>query len=609
MSVSVHSVISVVEFLNVIKKLITTEITECTETLLICYLRDTKAQRIGFLKTFSLCLCAFVFNFSSIDAAATPAILSPTHILYQLHRGQVNEAIDSYIKGTSDAGKHDYALVQQMAIALLEQGARDPDRECQVLAIYGAGISSNERVAHILANGLENRDPQIRLISLHLLAAMQNDQADRLINRAVNSDHILIRLEAIHHLAIKKSPAAIGQAEALMQKLPRVLWSILPQLFALIGDERSMKQLRRLMNDSNEEVRIAAIEASALAGRDDLLGSIRTLASHQSPRQQEACAFALGALKDGAALPRLQELSRSPNPNVRLTALQALYRLGDLSSAESIIALAQKGDPFAIQILGEVEEGKDLLASLTEVADINTRMNATLALNKHHDARVAAVIPEFLLANSRDLVFVPVNSAGRALKAWKVVSSGTQVHKDNPAVMEVSRNLREQMLAECIDLPEKDFLAIAEKVLEKPQLDLVPLVVQLLQNKATDEATTILQHGQHKIGMPLVRNYCTLALFKMGLEGPYREKVSQWVSQQDDIPIVQFRPVVPWELCREGLRAEVTPQEMTQLYISSIEALATAQDPRGVLAVLTAIRNGHPKNRFALAGLLLRATE
>lgn len=555
-----------------------------------------------------------IASFASILPLLTPLPLSasqptPTHILYQLHRGQINEAIDSYLKGVNESGEQDYPLVQQMAIALLEQGARDPDRECQVLAIFGAGISANERVAHILANGLENSDLQIRLTSLHLLAAMQNDQADRLIQRAVNSDSWLIRLEAIHHLAVKKSPGAIGQAEALLQRLPKVLWPILPQLFALIGNDRAVKQLRRLMNDTNEEVRVAAIEAIALAGRDDLVGSIRILASHQSTRQQEACVFALGALKDGAALPKLQELSLSPNPNVRLAALQALYRLGDRSSIAQIIALAQTGDAFAIHVLADIDESKDVLAALMDSKNIQTRMNAVLALIKHHDPRAVAVLPEFLLANSRDFVFVPVSSAGKALKAWKVVPSGTEIHKDNPIVMEVSRALRESLLMECIDLPEKDFLTIAEMILVKPQLDLVPLTTELLQNKATDEAIALLKQGQYKIGMPLVRNHCTLALFKMGLEGPYRDKISQWVSEQDNIPVVEFRPVVPWELCREGLRAEVTPQEMTQLYIASIEALAVAQDPRGVLAVLTAIRNGHPKNRYALAGLLLRATE
>lgn len=561
------------------------------------------------VKTCSLRLCVFAFNFIVFFTTLHAAPSSSTQILYQLHRGQVNEAIDSYLKTVDSTGQHNYALVQQMALTLLEQGASNPDKECQVLAILGAGIAANERAAHILAEGLDNKDPQIRLISLHLLASLQNDQADRLINRAVNSDNWLIRLEAIHHLTKKKSPTAIGQAESLLQRLPKPLWPILPQLFALIGDDRSVRQLRRLMNDSDEEVRVAAIEAAAATGRDDLAGSVRTLASHQSPRQQEAAAYALGVLRDGAAMPKLQELSQSPNPNVRLSSLQALYKLGDQAAIEQISAQAEEGDPFAIQALGDISEAKDLLAALTQSKNMNTRINAALALAKHNDPRVVPVLPEILLADSRDLVFLPVISAGKALRAWKVVASGTQVHKDTPVAMEVSRNLREHILAECIDLPDKDFLAIAETILEKPQLDLVPQAVALLENKATDEAVEILKKGQHKIGMPLVRHHCTLALFRMGLEGPYREKVSQWVAEQDNIPVVQFRPVVPWELCREGLGAEVTPQEMTQLYVASIEALAVAQDPRGVVALLTAIRNGHPKNRFALAGMLLRATE
>ncbi len=584
--------------------------------------RHRGSQRIVFYYFLCepLCLCASVLK-SKLDLLLLLAFLttltafplhaqpSSTQILHQLHRGQIDEAIDNYLKGVEkEEGKHDYSLLQQMSISLLEQGARNPDKECQILAILGAGIAADERVAHILAEGLESKDLQTRLTSLHLLAAMQNDEADRLINRAVNADNWLIRLEAIHHLALKKSPSAIGQIEALMQKLPKELWSILPQLFALIGDERSMRQLRRLMNDSREEVRVAAIQAAAEAGRDDLLPAIRTLASHTSQRQQEACASALGKLNDGSSLPKLQELSRSPNANIRLTALQALYRLG-VDTSEEICLMAGKGDPFAIQVLADIEEGIELLVQLLDSKNVNTRINAALALLKHNDPRVITVLPDIIMLNSRDLVFIPIDSTGKALRAWKVVASGTQLHKENAVALELSRALREQTLTNCIDLPEKLFLGIVGAVLEKPQLDLVPLAALLLQNKATDEAIAILKKGQNKIGTPLVRNYCTLALFKMGLDGPYRDKISRWVSEQDNIPVIQFRPVVPWEYCREGLCAEVTPQEMTQLYISCIEELATAQDPRGVVALLTAIKNGHPKNRFALAGLLLRATE
>lgn len=271
--------------------------------------------------------------------------------------------------------------------------------------------------------------------------------------------------------------------------------------------------------------------------------------------------------------------------------------------------MAGKGDPFAIQVLADIEEGIELLVQLLDSKNVNTRINAALALLKHNDPRVITVLPDIIMLNSRDLVFIPIDSTGKALRAWKVVASGTQLHKENAVALELSRALREQTLTNCIDLPEKLFLGIVGAVLEKPQLDLVPLAALLLQNKATDEAIAILKKGQNKIGTPLVRNYCTLALFKMGLDGPYRDKISRWVSEQDNIPVIQFRPVVPWEYCREGLCAEVTPQEMTQLYISCIEELATAQDPRGVVALLTAIKNGHPKNRFALAGLLLRATE
>ena len=43
--------------------------------------------------------------------------------------------------------------------------------------------------------------------------------------------------------------------------------------------------------------------------------------------------------------------------------------------------------------------------------------------------------------------------------------------------------------------------------------------------------------------------------------------------------------------------------------IESFEALAEKHDPQGIDLILAAIQSGHPKNRYALAGLLIKALQ
>ena len=211
--------------------------------------------------------------------------------------------------------------------------------------------------------------------------------------------------------------------------------------------------------------------------------------------------------------------------------------------------------------------------------------------------------------NGRDLGFVKQQSLGHSLSAWRAIPSAQQNFEENPFLYELSIAMREAALTKALDLPEKDFLQLANLLFEVHQNDLVPRLVHLLENLRTPAAIEILKRQQQKIGAPLIRNYCNLALYRMKEEGPYGTNLRNWITSKQHLDLIQFRTFLPWEMRSEDSHHQLTAKEMSQLLIESVEALAQTQDEVSIETLLEAIQNGNPKNKYALAGLLMRAIQ
>jgi HEAT repeat protein len=534
--------------------------------------------------------------------------VTPHQILYTMQAGHVSQAIELYQIYYKETSEHDLELIQRLGLILINQGWQSTDPEIQVLTIFGAGISTNEKTMPILEGGLKSRVPQIQLVALNLLSKYQNDDADEIINKALGSDNLLIRLEALNHLAEKKHPKALAQIEALMCKVDPLVLPLFPKLLAMVGDPASIKSLKKLLNHADQRVRLAAILSAAKYGRDDLLPQIRMLASHPENPQQEACAFALGVLRDEDSLPKLIKLANSVSLNVRLSALQALYRMGHREVKSHIEKIAANGNLFAIAALGEIQGSEPVLRELIKNNQLQIRINAGLALLQRQDPLCLIVLKEIFVHDSRDLSFNKISTIGGAMTAWKVVPCGRQNLQEDSLAYELSLNMKEEALGKALDLSEKDFLQIAQLLFDHQQNELIPTLVNLLENSQTSEAIALLKRYQQKAGAPLIRNYCNLALFSIGEEGPYADLLKDWVLKQQKMELIRFRPCLPWDARENEAKYELTPQETSRLLVDTFEAFAKKQNDKGVDVLLEAIAHGNAKNKYALAGLLIRAT-
>ena len=332
-----------------------------------------------------------------------------------------------------------------------------------------------------------------------------------------------------------------------MQKLPPFIQVYFPELFAMIGSVDALEVLQRLARNPVLEVRLASIKAAAQFGFDNFLSAIRAGATHPDYAEQETCAAALGSLNDAHSIPLLKKLAQSPNHNVKLAACRSLSELGEHRFRQPIIDSAKNQNLFAIHLLNDIPKADQTLKQLLYSRSFDLQLNAALVLLKKRNPSCTPILLKMLIKDEKDLGFQPSYSIGKALLSWKTIPSCTEYAKKTKRdIPSVTLLLREQILGESLELPEEYFIRLATAVFEKKQYDLIPFLVRLLENLNSVAAIELLKQQSRRVGAPFIRNYCHLALYRMGIHDPHRNILFSWIKDQKDCPLFRFRPVLPW---------------------------------------------------------------
>ena len=549
-----------------------------------------------------LCLKSFLHS-------EVPSEINKFQITYLMQAREIEKALDLYQKYKNNLKKNDFEVLEQIALILLEEGARSDDQEKQLMSIFGSSVASVSSSLDVLEAGIKSTHPETQVASIQFLGRMQDDRSDELLIKAMSSSFFFARMEAAFQLANRKHPSSVGQIEALMYRIPPEFRFFFPQFFALIGTSDAISILRQLMEDDLSSTRVEAILCAARSNRDDLLPIIRSSITHTNVAEQEACAFALGVFKDSKSIPKLKKLLNSTSENVRLAAYKALFSLGDLSAKDAILEMVKNRNLFAISAASAIPEAKEQLALLCKDSVEAVRFNAAMSLLKLRDGRCLIPLLDIVIRDSRDLGFAPQVSLGKSHLAWKIIPSATQQSKNGYDVSAISIQLREQLLKEALELPERDFLLLAKMILDSRQNELIPLVVSLLENLQTPAALHLLKEKASISTNPLIRGYCNLALFRLKKEGIYERFLLDWIAQNKNSDLIRFRPVVPIDKRLSDSPFELTPEDNSRLLIESYQALADRHNETGINLLLDSLKEGNLKNRYVLAGLLLRALQ
>lgn len=545
-----------------------------------------------------------VFQEVSDGSGPTPTdTIASLPFFFQLQRGKIEEAISELQRRREkDPYLYHSATLQQLGLTLIQQGISSSNPVDVQLSLYGIGLSANEQAQAYIKEALYSKQPELQFAAVQLLTQLHTDEAHKLLEEALSSDYFLIRLEALHALASNKLPCAYPQIEALFVKVDPELRPLFPQLLALDGSYPSVQMLKRLIRDSDRNVRLEAIKSVALMKRDDCLADIKSQMYDLSPAIREAVVQGAGEFQESTTRPFLEKMLAQDD----LSALVAAYYLSKDACIESE---AKRENPFAIHLLGNMKIGREILIEKMRSSNLQTRLNATVALLERKDRACLENLPMLFIQGHNDLVFEEVESPGRALTYFKATPSAQQNVKESPFFFELSLRLREKWLIESMELPEEDFLAIAEGIFHYEQHELVPLLVRLLENIRSSNAISLLKKESERLGSPFIRTYATLALFRLNEEGPYAKKLIDWIGQNQAHDLIQARPLLPWKLRTEKSPYVITLEERSRLLVEAFEAFAINRKDDSINALLEAIKSGNEHNRYLLAGLLIRAAE
>ena len=537
--------------------------------------------------------------------------ISKNQLLYLMQAGAIERAVELYQTWTIENGKHDFSILEEVGNILLRQSISSRDEEAILLSMYGMNIAGSLGGMELYEQGINSKNPLTQMAAIQFLNHLQEDEVEDLLFKGFSSPFLMIQMEAAYALAQRRSERATGMIESLMQKLPPYFHVYFPELFALIGTPDAIAILKHMTGHSQLAVRLFSILSAARFGRDDFLSEIRSGATHCDFAEQETCAAAVGLLKDSHSIDTLKKLATSKNVNVNLAACQSLAQLGNISYRESILEHAVHKNLFAISLLSDVPNSEPLLEDLLSDYNFHNCVNAALILLKKKNPKCLPVLLKMLIKDTKDLGFKPIYSPGHSMMAWKVIPSSTQYAENTKQdIPGITLALKEMILQDALELPEKDFLTIAQAIFAKKENTLIPTLIHLLERMATEGVINLLKEESNRFGAPFIRTYCHLALFRLQVKGPHRQHIYNYLKREKDHELFQFRKILSWTDRKETANSFfLTPEETSRLVIESYQALIEEYEMDGINILLTALREGHKKNRFLLAGLLLKAIQ
>ena len=532
-------------------------------------------------------------------------------IAHLLAKGDIEKGIDSYIEYYNKSGAHDFELLEQIGNKILADGTSCSSVEDQLLTIFGIGVSGNRSAYSFLMKALNSHYPMVQAAAVQVASQIHEDFAEDMIASAMKSDFLMIRMEALFHLIVRRAKNALGHVESLINLLPPQFKPIFIDFYPLYGSNEAICKLKQFLSDQDINVRLAAILSVAAYGRDDLLPNIRSVATHPDPVIKEAAAFALGGLKDLGSVEILKIISSSPFYYTKLAGLHALFKIfGDKSFGDEIISMARESNSFAIQILHQIPGAESLLEDLVSNKNFDIRLNAAMSLLKMRSHKSLDMVLAILSTDLEYTGFIPIISPGRSMVAWNRVALSCIPSADMQRnIKAMSLSLQEEILHQCVELEEESFLRVCKYIMDGNHTKLVPSLMRIMENHPTKEIVNLLKENSNKVGSPIVRAYCNLALYRLGADEGFCKNFLKWVSAQKASQIIEFKLMMDRGVRKDKnvSNYQLSPEEKSGLLIESLEAISSKHDTDGINIILDAIRKGNPKNRYALAGVLLKS--
>ncbi|WP_397569574.1 HEAT repeat domain-containing protein [Schlesneria sp. T3-172] len=279
-------------------------------------------------------------------------------------------------------------------LPLLEE--EDPGVRYEAIIALGRIHSESEQVVPALTRQLEDRNPVIHHAAINALRDFESDAESALpkLRTFMKDKSPLIRLSAARAVAeiSKRGSSEIDEArsvlvESLQSPHPQIAGNAISGLVIL--SVSALPEIVALLDSKDVQTVCNACSALAAIGPSDpkTIGKLAELAKSDNAavRWHAVTAIGEGGQESQSALPVLIGTLKDEDANVRFSAQQALYRLGEAAVPALIDALDDEETQLvATSILGGMgpaaSSAAGRLANLVESPNHSVRREAVFAL-------------------------------------------------------------------------------------------------------------------------------------------------------------------------------------------------------------------------------------
>lgn len=540
------------------------------------------------------------------------ALFSNHQFEYHLLNNQLEKAMDLYLKELNTTKKHNHTKLKAIAHKLLENGAKSPVIKEKILTIYGLQLTGKTPSLPILETLSSTQHPAVQIACLHLLDHIADDCTAHLYEKGLHSSYLQVRFEAIIHMVMKNDPNAFGALNSIINLIPPHYHPSLVELFAILNSDAARQKLKAFLTSLNPQVRLAALKAISDHNLDEFITDSRKFLTHTDPKLKEAALNFAKKHHDIKARHQINLAVKSPYKHVKIAALLAQKALTGQNISAPLIKMAKEKDLFSIAALEKEQECINVLISLVEDKDRDTRFNAALRLLKHKNTSCKNTIKEILTIDPSYLSIYSHTSPGLTLSCIKtapLASFDTDNQKNFYKLQ--TQHFVESILNMSINLDEDTFLEIIKSVFEKRQLHLVPLAIRLLENRPSKRIDKFIKAQANCLAAPLIRSYARLSLYKKDKTYMKKHEFLSLINVLKHINIVDFdeNGGLAVNPKTNATQFDLSIQEKSSLYLQALEILIQEHDTDALTCLLKSLRDGNKQNRYIIAGLIIKCLD
>jgi HEAT repeat protein len=545
------------------------------------------------------------------DKAHDELAMMKSQILYLFSKGAHVKGLKKYKEYYVLSKDHDYTLLREMSLMIVENGISKGTEIDSLLSLIAMEIAGEDNFSHHLSKLIHSNYFPVQAKTLSLLRRIDNEYSDQLIKSCLSSNFIMLRLEALSILVQKHHNTAIGQVEALMNMVHKAYHPVFVDFYALSGTKYAISVLKKMMSDSDLNLGLATIIAAKNYRIEELIPNLRNSLTHTSSIIQESAANTLGAFHDSHAISKLEATLKSKHEETRLSALFALYNMGQKKRKDEIIQLAKKGNLFAISILPKIEGSEKTLHEIYYSDDNELRINSAIALLEQKDPLCLPVIKDLITLDTGAFYLQAVPSPGRAFTSIKLLPlAGLNKQMIAPAQGGTAQ-MQAGLFAKCIDLPREKFMHVVDDIFRMKRNSLVPVAISLLENFNDEASIAYLLKKSSTPGAPFIRTSCHLSLWKSTHKEIHKTAINSWLKKYGKHEMITVSQKKSSKNNDEYSLTgyELSLEEKSHLLIGSFLNLAASREKCGLDSILDAMIDGHEKNRIPLAGVLLKTIQ